>query len=84
MEVLYLSQRQRIDLPVQELVTRVTASPNYAIVPVGSEIVLAAEDVDDVPELHDRILVATAKWLQTPILTSDQVIANSKHIKSIW
>ena len=69
---------------MRELVSRVAASPNYAIVPVGSEIVLAAEDVDDVPELHDRILVATAKWLQTPILTSDQVITNSKHIKSIW
>lgn len=74
MEVLYLSQRRRIDLPLGELVERVKESPNYAIVPVGSEIVIAAEEVDDVPELHDRILVATAKWLGVSILTGDQVI----------
>lgn len=84
MEVLYLSQRRRIDVPLQELVKQVAKSPNYAIVPVGQEIVLAAEDVDDVPELHDRILVATAKWLRVPILTGDQVIAKSKHVQSIW
>lgn len=84
MEVLYLSQRRRIELRLRELLTRVAASPNYAIIPIGPEIVGFAEDVDDVPELHDRILVATAGWLQVPILTSDRVIAQSSHAEAIW
>ncbi len=84
MEVLYLSKRNRIDLPLQELVARANASPNYKIIPIGTEVVLAANDVDDVPELNDRILVATAKWLQIPILTGDRVISRSKHVETIW
>ncbi len=84
MEVLYLSQRSRIDLPLRELVERIAASPNYAMVPIGTEVVVRAEDIDDVPELHDRILAATAKWLGVPILTPDSVLMKSKHVQTIW
>ncbi len=84
MEVLYLSERKRIDLHLRELVDRVAGSPNYSIVPIGSEIIVTAEEINDVPELHDRVLVATAKWLQVPILTPDRVIARSRHAQVIW
>ncbi|MBI4788556.1 MAG: PIN domain-containing protein [Chloroflexi bacterium] len=84
MEILYLSKRRRIDLPLSELVHRVTGSPNYTFVPVGVGIVLTAQEVDDVPELHDRILVATAEWLHVPLITSDGVLAKSTHVQTVW
>lgn len=40
--------------------------------------------VDDVPELHDRIIVATAEHLGALILTSDAVIERSRHVETIW
>jgi len=40
--------------------------------------------VDDVPELHDRIIVGTAKWLGVPILTGDGIISESSHAQTIW
>lgn len=55
-----------------------------AIVPVDAEVVEAALPVEDVPELHDRIIVGTARLLDVPILTGDQVIARSKHVTTIW
>ncbi len=84
MEVLHLSQRRHIDLPLIELVDRIAASPNYVTVPIGTEIIVSAEDIDDVPELHDRILAATAKWLGVPILSPDSVLMKSKHVQTIW
>ena len=84
MEVLYLSEARRIDVRLQELVKHIGDSTNYATVPVDTDIVLAAVGIDDVPELHDRIIVATAKHLNVPILTGDQVIAQSRHVKTIW
>ena len=84
MEVLYLSEAKRIDVGLQDLVKHIDGSTNYVIVPVDTDIVLAAIAVDDVRELHDRIIVATAKHLDVPILTSDRVIAQSKHVKTIW
>jgi PIN domain nuclease of toxin-antitoxin system len=84
MEVLYLSEAGRIDVSLAELISTVSLSRNYAIVPVDSDIVVAALGIDDVPELHDRIIVATAKHLDIPILTGDRVIAGSRHFRSVW
>jgi PIN domain nuclease of toxin-antitoxin system len=84
MEVLYLSEAKRVQVRLDELIEFVMGSANYEIVPVNADVVLASAGVDDVPELHDRILVGTAKWLGVPILTEDRVIRASRHIQTIW
>ena len=84
MEVLYLSEAKRVDVRLDELIRHVSSSVNYEIVPVNAEVVLAAAEVDDVPELHDRIIVGTAKWLGAPILTGDGIISESRHVRTIW
>ncbi len=84
MEVLYLSEAKRVDVRLDELTEHVSSSVNYEIVPVNADVVLAAAEVDDVPELHDRIIVGTAKWLGVPILTGDGIISESSHVKTIW
>lgn len=84
MEVLYLAEAKRIDLPLNELIEHVQGSSNYTIMPVDADIVQAALYVDDVPELHDRIIVATAKHLGIPILSGDEVITASKHVEAVW
>ncbi len=84
MEVLYLSARKNAPVSFKALVARINENPNYSVISVGLTIVSLAEQVDDVPELHDRIIVATAKWLNVPILTDDSVMARSKHVTSIW
>jgi PIN domain nuclease of toxin-antitoxin system len=84
MEVLYLSEAKRIDVQLAELIDLVSGSANYEIVPVNADVVLSAGEVDDVPELHDRILVGTAVWLGVPILTGDETISDSRHAQAIW
>jgi PIN domain nuclease of toxin-antitoxin system len=84
MEVLYLSEAERIDIPLTELVGTVSSGRNYEIVPVDADVILAAVDIDDVPELHDRVIVATARYLGVPILTGDQVIAASRYAQTLW
>lgn len=84
MEVLYLSEAKRVDVRLDELIEHVSSSVNYEIVPVNADVVLAAAEVDDVPELHDRIIVGTAKWLRVLILTGDRIISESSHVKTIW
>ena len=84
MKVLYLSEARRIDLPLGDLVDTVSRSRNYEVVAVDTDVTLAAVGIDDVPELHDRILVATADYLGVPILTGDRVIAASRHVQTVW
>jgi len=84
MEILYLAQAKRITVDLAEVITLISNSPNYTLVPIDADIVLTAATVDDVPELHDRILVGTAKYLQVPILTSDKIIMQSSHVQTVW
>jgi phage portal protein BeeE len=56
MEILYLSEAKRIDVRLPKVINLTLASTNYAIVPIDADIVLTAATIDDVPELHDRIL----------------------------
>lgn len=84
MEVLYLSEAKKVNVRLDELIGRVSGSVNYEIVPVNADVVLAAAEVDDVPELHDRIIVGTAKWLGVPLLTGDEIIRKSSHVRTIW
>ncbi len=84
MEVLYLSEAKRVDVRLNELIGYMSGSVNYEIVPVNADVVLAAAEVDDVPELHDRIIVGAAKWLGVPILTGDGIISESGHAQTIW
>jgi predicted nucleic acid-binding protein len=45
---------------------------------------LTAATIADVPELHDRMIAATGKYHQLPVITNDPVLAKSKHITTIW
>ncbi len=66
------------------LVNTISGGANYDVVPVDTDVTLAAVGIDDVPDLHDRIIVATALYLSVPILTSDRVVAASQHVQTLW
>ncbi len=84
MEILYLSEHRRIPIDLGILGNLLAQSGNYAVVPVGYEVVRAAAAIDDVPELHDRMIAGTAAWLGIPILTSDPAMMASQHVHTIW
>lgn len=41
-------------------------------------------ETKEVSELHDKIIVATAKLLDTPLITKDAVLADLKTIATVW
>jgi predicted nucleic acid-binding protein len=43
-----------------------------------------AFEISDIPELHDRIIAATAIHRNAPLITNDPVIAASKFLKTLW
>ena len=84
-EVLYLSQRKRIELDFRQVRRLMKAYPFCQERPLDLTIIEVAASIDDIPELHDRLIAATAVYLQCPILTNDPLIRASKHIvQAIW
>jgi len=84
METLYLSEARKISLNLHDLVGRINTSVNYHIYPMDAQVVIVAATIDDVRELHDRIIAGTAKHLNVPILTSDQSLTRSRYISTVW
>ena len=80
MEILYLFEKNRIS--VNLLQTKdLLKSRNYQYESLSIEILMVATEIKDIPELHDRVIAATAKHLDLPISTNDPVIMNSTYVK---
>lgn len=56
-------------LDFKDLFNRIRMSENYVIIPLDYKILLHMSETEEVAELHDKIIVATAKLLGTPLIT---------------
>ncbi len=82
-EILYLSERNRIPLNLEEVKRKLLHLDNYGIIDLDLDIVETAKTVQGL-ELHDRLIVSTALSLNVPVLTSDQIISDSGQVDVIW
>lgn len=83
-ELACLSERNRIDTNLSQVKAYFQKYNSISEMPVNFEIVSTAFSIDDVPELHDRLIAASAKLHRCPLLTNDPDLANSKHVSTIW
>jgi len=82
-EILYLSERNKIPLEFEDVRRKLLPLDNYRIVDLDFDIVETAKTVQGL-ELHDRLIVSTSLSLKVPILTSDQIIKDSGQVDVIW
>ena len=80
MEVLYLFEKNRINISLLQT-EDLFKSQNYQFEPLNFEILKTASEINDIPELHDRLIAATARYLDLPIITNDPVIQDSKFVE---
>ncbi len=83
MEVLYLAEKRRITISLADTLDRIGMSSRYAVVDLNPEILKVATTVQ-FPELHDRLLLASARWLGIPIISSDREFIHVKGVDVIW
>ena len=79
MEVLYLFEKNRIDISLFQT-EDLLKSQNYQFEPLSLEILKTASEITDIPELHDRLIAATARYLDLPLITNDPVIRASEFV----
>ena len=83
MEILYLSEKHRISISLKETLKRMESSSLYMVVDLTPEILLVAETID-FAELHDRLILATAKWLDVPVISSDSKFFMVEEVEVVW
>ena len=82
-ECYYLSKREKIKLNFEEILGKIKGSSNFLITPFNADIIELFPKID-IEEIHDKIIVATAKLLNTALITKDRKIRDSGIIKTIW
>jgi len=83
-EIGYLAEKKRIDLTLDDVLKHMESTKSFNEKPLNYVIISSTYQIDDIPELHDRLIAGTAKYLQKELITNDPVIAKSKHVKTIW
>ena len=89
-EALFIVERGKTSIPdVQTLLNRVDSDPRITIYPLNREVLDKTLDLQVIPEMHDRQIVATtlilaSKGKSAELLTKDTVLVSSKSVTTIW
>jgi PIN domain nuclease of toxin-antitoxin system len=82
-EIAYLNEKGRIPVTLENVSKIIDNSINYVEEKLSKEIIKASFEIKDIPELHDRLIAGTARFLNLPLITNDPIILNSKFVKCV-
>ena len=83
-EILYLSEKKRISLTFEQLLAYLNTHADFVEMPLDQLVVRAAHEIKDIPELHDRLIAATARIKAHPLITNDGIIQDSTFVTTVW
>lgn len=83
-ELAYLSENNRIDATLEEAERMLSKNKNIREYPMTYKTVRNTFEIDDIPELHDRLISAAAKELGIRIISNDPEIEQSVHVHTVW
>ena len=84
MEALFITRKHKVELKFKKVLEKIHDSWNYLIYPLDFAIVLKSQELETISDMHDRVIVATAKLLNAKVITKDSDIIGSKEIENIW
>src|SRR3989338_9802793 len=76
-ECIHIIDSGKISMDYEELFSKFDAGYNFIVVPLDLEITKIVPRIK-LSELHDRIIVATAKTLNATLITKNEEIVKSK------
>lgn len=83
-ESLSIFDKKRISFNFKNLLKKIHTSENFVLIALDYPILQKMVALKEVPELHDKIIVSTAKYLKLPIITKDKILQKLPSIKTIW
>lgn len=83
-EIMHICEKKRADLEIKEVIDKIKNSANYMSYSLDMRILDKVETLKNIPEIHDRIITATALLTRTDLITKDKDIIKSGIVKTIW
>jgi len=83
-EIAYLSEKRRIELSLQTLLSFLEKYSSFQVVELDVDVIKNSFTTTDIPELHDRLIAGTASGMNTVLITNDPLIGASEFCETIW
>ena len=83
-EIGYLSERKKIDTNLIEVSSYCQRHPSVQVAPMTEEVIHKSFKIDDIPELHDRLIAGTAYSKNLEIITNDPMSIDSNYVTTTW
>ncbi|NLY04593.1 MAG: type II toxin-antitoxin system VapC family toxin [Candidatus Atribacteria bacterium] len=83
-EIIDIIEKKRISVNYEELLDEIEKGSNFEIYPLDVNVLKTLKEIKGISELHDKIIVATAKLLEAKVITKDADIQSSNMVKTIW
>lgn len=83
-EVLYLSEKNRIATNLTDVFHLLKNVPSFREFPMTGGVLDSAAEIDDIPDLHDRLISAGARLLNLDLVTNDSKIEASAFVNTVW
>lgn len=68
----------------QDVLDHLAKYSAYSKQDLSFEIISEAFKITDIPELHDRLIGGTAKFLDIELITNDPIIIASAFVQTFW
>jgi len=83
-EILYLAEKHRISLSLRAVAEHLEQFQHYREYPMSFAVIQAAAHINDIPELHDRLIAGTARLLHLDLITNDPTLQASTFVRTVW
>lgn len=83
-ELIFTIENKPVQADLDEVLNAIQNSPNVEFVDFDYESAMRLRDLSVIPEMHDRMIVATALEYQATLITVDASITTSGVVDVIW
>lgn len=83
-ECFHVLEKGKYILKFKNVLDKMEIGWNYTTIPLDLNVVRNIVKLKKINELHDKIIVASAKILEADVITKDEEIKESGYVKTIW
>jgi len=83
-ELMHISEKKGMEDLFFRLLEMLKDGLNYSVYNLDLDVMVTCKGLRKLREMHDRIIVATARILDAVVITRDEEIRNSGYVQTVW
>ena len=83
-ELFYICENKGLLNIFYLIIEKIKEGSSFIAYNLDLNIIVEFKDLLNISEMHDRIIVATARLLKADVITKDEEIEDSGYVKTVW